>query len=138
MDNPLPCESSNFLQGTRYDFNAFCQGLDLSARLMQTFADRYRAAFKRLEMMEGGDVTNLEMAERVAVFLERKPVSAVSASRWKNGAVPDLGIIGALAEICGVDPGWLAFGESTGAPAPDVFSSREDSEQSRPRRRASG
>jgi hypothetical protein len=27
----------------------------------------------------------------------------------------------AIARICGVDPGWLAFGEDSGAPRPDGF-----------------
>ena len=105
---------------------------------MDTFADRYRDAFKHLEFRERLDITNQEMAERVADILHRPAVTGASASRWKTGSVPDLGVIGALAEICGVDPGWLAFGEQTGAPSPDVFSSPEARERARPHRRRSG
>lgn len=42
-----------------------------------------------------------------------------TVSRWATGEQkPDLATIEAIAAVCGVDPGWIAFGEKTGAPAP--------------------
>jgi transcriptional regulator with XRE-family HTH domain len=46
-------------------------------------------------------------------------ITGATVSRWESGgAVPDLATVEAIAEVCGVDPGWLAFGEKSAAPAP--------------------
>jgi transcriptional regulator with XRE-family HTH domain len=48
-----------------------------------------------------------------------KPITAATVSRWEAGeGVPDLATIQAAAELSGVDPGWLAFGSRSQAPAP--------------------
>ena len=48
-----------------------------------------------------------------------QPISGATISRWEsNDATPDLATLEALAVVCRVDPGWLAFGERSKAPAP--------------------
>jgi hypothetical protein len=34
-----------------------------------------------------------------------------TVGRWRAGTIPDAKTIATLARVCGVDPGWLAFGE---------------------------
>ena len=45
--------------------------------------------------------------------------SKVNVSRWERGkAAPPLRVIQAIGELVGADPGWIAFGEGSGAPKP--------------------
>ena len=86
---------------------------------MDTFNERYRLAVKYLEIREwASTVSNVEMVRRVAAETGGESLTPSSASRWKSTAVPDLAILGAIAQVCGVHPGWLAFGEG-GGPPPD-------------------
>ncbi len=55
-----------------------------------------------------------------------KGISGATVSRWEaDESTPDLATVRAIAEVCRVDPGWLAFGEGSKAPGPD--SSADDS-----------
>jgi len=47
------------------------------------------------------------------------PVTAATVSRWESGdTVPSVTTLAAIARVCGVDPGWLAFGAESAAPGP--------------------
>ncbi len=86
---------------------------------MDTFNERYRLAVKYLEIREwASTISNVEMVRRVAAETGGESLTPSSASRWKSTAVPDLSVLGAIAKVCGVHPGWLAFGEA-GGPPPD-------------------
>lgn len=67
-----------------------------------------------------GVPTQSELGARLASKLGRKdPVPAGTISRWEaDKAVPDLPTILAIAEVCGVSPGWLAFGAASGEASP--------------------
>jgi len=50
--------------------------------------------------------------------------SKVNVSRWERGkAAPPLRVIQAIGELVGADPGWIAFGEGSGAPKPGFAAS---------------
>ncbi len=86
---------------------------------MDTFHERYRLAVKYLEIREGAStISNVAMVRRVAAETGGESLTPSSASRWKSTAVPDLAVLGAIARVCGVHPGWLAFGKA-GGPPPD-------------------
>ena len=94
---------------------------------MDTFHERYRLAVKYLEIQEGAStISNVAMVRRVAVEMGGESLTPSSASRWKSTAVPNLVILGAIARVCGVHPGWLAFGEP-GGPPPDFVNRRRAS-----------
>jgi transcriptional regulator with XRE-family HTH domain len=62
--------------------------------------------------------------ERLGALVSRElskgaPVTAATVSRWESGdTVPSVTTIAAIARVCGVDPGWLAFGAESAAPGP--------------------
>ena len=62
--------------------------------------------------------------ERLGALVSRElskgaPVTAATVSRWESGdTVPSVTTIAAIARVCGVDPGWLAFGAESTAPSP--------------------
>lgn len=62
--------------------------------------------------------------ERLGVLVSRElskgaPVTAATVSRWESGdTVPSVATVAAVARVCGVDPGWLAFGAECAAPSP--------------------
>jgi transcriptional regulator with XRE-family HTH domain len=62
--------------------------------------------------------------ERLGVLVSRElskgaPVTAATVSRWESGdTVPSIATLAAVARVCGVDPGWLAFGAESAAPSP--------------------
>lgn len=89
---------------------------------MDTFNERYRLSVKYLEILEGAStISNVEMVRRVAEETGGELLTPSSASRWKSTAIPDLANLGAIARVCHVHPGWLAFGEA-GGPPPDFSS----------------
>lgn len=59
-----------------------------------------------------GSVSQRAIGERIAVLLaEEEPRGGNTVSQWENGeAMPDCLTMVALAQVFGVDPGWLAFG----------------------------
>lgn len=86
------------------------------------FATRLFRAWHLLQIRKGGGVTQEWLGRQVGRILGEDLVSQSAVSRWFKGATPDLDTIAALGRALGVDPGWLAFGELSEAPAPvDVF-----------------
>lgn len=61
-----------------------------------------------------------DVASRVSLVLGR-PVSTSQVTRWRDGREPEVEAMAALAKVLHVDPGWLAFGESSTAEAPEWF-----------------
>lgn len=82
------------------------------------FGERLRTARGQREVR--GRVSYEEIADAVAERTGRKPAHRpTSVGRWFKGeSVPDVPSIWALANFFGVDPGWLAFGDASDAPAP--------------------
>jgi hypothetical protein len=54
-------------------------------------------------------LTNDDVAERVGPILGRTYTGAM-VGKWMKDTVPTAAIIQAVATVCGVDPGWLAYG----------------------------
>lgn len=94
----------------------------------QDFASRLKLGWLRLQATEGKEVDQKEIAKRAGKALKRKPFSQATVSRWFNGTVPDVETVGGLALALKVDPGWLAFGEASAAPAPGETSRSSDSQ----------
>jgi hypothetical protein len=67
----------------------------------------------------GRRVTQIEVGTAVGKSLG-KMMPGPTVSRHFNGRVPDIRTLSAYAEEMGVDPGWLAFGDASRAPPPDV------------------
>jgi hypothetical protein len=83
------------------------------------FKDRLLFAWFRWQALQGKQMQQAELGESVGKILKRKPVTPSSVSRWFTEAEPDLQVICAIARSLGVDPGWLAFGPDSQAPAPN-------------------
>lgn len=84
------------------------------------FGERLRIARAKREIH--GRVSYREIAEAVAERTGRATAHRdTSVGRWIQGdSFPDVPSIWALAEIFGVDPGWLAFGDACQAPGPTL------------------
>lgn len=86
-----------------------------------SFADRlWSAKMDYLKPERGRQMTDQMLVDRVARVLGRDPVDAGTGGRWFKGTQPSLATIAALAIVFEVDPGWLAFGELSMAPAPGL------------------
>ena len=55
-------------------------------------------------------------------------------AKWLEGSVPGLDTIAALAVALNVDPGWLAFGDRSLAPAPSLTAQRAEQDGGSPPR----
>lgn len=87
--------------------------------LSEPFAERMRLAQVEAGVVNRGLVRRGEIAIRVAQILGLpKPLPARTVGRYFDGRVPHCRVIGALAQAMHVDPGWLAFGDASKAPAP--------------------
>ena len=89
----------------------------------ETFADRMSLSFTALCRQRHGQIRKLELTEfgqRIGARLMRPAVSPSTIMEWFAGVVPDVATLQAVADVCGVDPGWLAFGAASAAPAPRV------------------
>ena len=85
-----------------------------------TLLERLFIARNLLERRLGRKVTHSDLGEAIARQLRRAPFSAATVSQWLSGKQAlSLQVTLALAKLCGVDPGWLAFGEESRAPAPE-------------------
>lgn len=84
------------------------------------FAQRLFRAWYLFQLKKGGSATQEWLGKQVGKMLTGKePLSQSAVSRWMKGARPELETIAALASVLQVDPGWLAFGELSQAPAPE-------------------
>jgi transcriptional regulator with XRE-family HTH domain len=82
---------------------------------IRIFHARLEASAQRREQLSQHAVGAL-VAE---LLRRRRPITAATVSRWESGdALPSLPTVDAIARACGVDPGWLAFGERSRAPSP--------------------
>ncbi len=89
-------------------------------RTLATLLERLFFARNFLERQLGQKVTTGQLGQLMAERLGRQPFSASSVSQWMSGKQGmSLEAVRALAELCGLDPGWLAFGEASAAPEPE-------------------
>jgi hypothetical protein len=88
---------------------------------VQGLGGRIMAARVQLALSSGHKVTQAGLGALVSQALGREQaITGATVSRWEAGqSVPDLESVAGIAAVCKVDPGWLAFGPSSGAPAPD-------------------
>ena len=68
----------------------------------------------------GRRVTLAEFGRLIAKRLRRRtPFAPTAVSRWEAAQqTPTPEVIEAIAEVTGVDPGWISHGEKSAAPAP--------------------
>jgi transcriptional regulator with XRE-family HTH domain len=87
---------------------------------MKEISRRMVRAHIHLEAVLGRRVDLDELAERTARAHGEKSFSQSKLSGYRTGAVnPSVDVLAAYAKATGVDPGWLAFGVASGAPAPE-------------------
>lgn len=86
--------------------------------LKEAFGRRVVSARGALVERGGVRVTQAVIAARVASWLgQEDPGKENTISQWETGrAMPDCLTMVALADVFGVDPGYLAFGELSDAP----------------------
>ena len=82
---------------------------------ISTFAQRFEYMRARQHVL-GTWQEDAELAKSVGIA-----ASQISGYKSRDEA-PNAKRTLALAQACGADPGWLAFGEDTAAPAPEGFS----------------
>jgi transcriptional regulator with XRE-family HTH domain len=81
--------------------------------------DRIMLARLEASAKTGERVSQERLGLLIGPALGKAAVTAATVSRWESGdALPSLVAVGAIARVCGVDPGWLAFGAETTAPGP--------------------
>jgi hypothetical protein len=84
------------------------------------FRERLKFAWFRWQAINGRELTQAELGETIGKILERKePLDQTTVSRWFSSTVPEAYVIRGLAMALRVDPGWLAFGPDSLAPAPN-------------------
>lgn len=84
------------------------------------FAQRLFRSWYLFQLKKGGTATQSWLGAQVGrKVAPRVSISQSAVSRWMKGSRPDLEVIAAIAETLNVDPGWLAFGELSAAPAPE-------------------
>jgi transcriptional regulator with XRE-family HTH domain len=76
----------------------------------------------------GVRVTFVDLADRVTRAHGTRQFTAGQVSEYQKASVmPPIEVVWAYAKATGVDPGWLAFGTDSAAPAPSGFSGVPDS-----------
>jgi len=95
-----------------------------------TIGQRIFIAHLELSYRLGRRVTLAELGRLVAERLRRDaPFAATAVSKWEAGVqTPGAEVIEAIAELSGVDPGWISHGAKSEAPAPRAGSRRESVE----------
>ncbi len=79
----------------------------------ETVAQRLFRAIAHFEARRGSRVTRDEIGAAVGKTMKREPYSGPTVTLWLQGAqVPSVAQIEGLAKFLGVNPGYLAFGES--------------------------
>jgi transcriptional regulator with XRE-family HTH domain len=108
-------------------------------RLMRsTLGRRVFLAHLQLSYRLGRRITLAEFGRLIAERLGREtPFAATAVSKWEAGLqVPAPEVIEAIAELTGVDPGWISHGEKSAAPRPELQPTKLPSEE--PQRSPSG
>jgi transcriptional regulator with XRE-family HTH domain len=95
-----------------------------------TIGQRIFIAHLELSYRLGRRVTLAELGRLVAERLRRDaPFAATAVSKWEAGAqTPTPQVIEAIAELSGVDPGWISHGAKSAAPEPRAADRRESVE----------
>ena len=95
-----------------------------------TIGQRIFIAHLELSYRLGRRVTLAELGRLVAEQLRRgTPFAPTAVSKWEAGLqTPAPEVIEAIAELSGVDPGWISHGAKSAAPAPRAGSRRESVE----------
>jgi transcriptional regulator with XRE-family HTH domain len=95
-----------------------------------TIGRRIFIAHLELSYRLGRRVTLAELGRLVAERLRRDaPFGATAVSKWEAGVqTPAAEVIEAIAELSGVDPGWISHGAKSAAPEPRAGSQRESVE----------
>jgi transcriptional regulator with XRE-family HTH domain len=85
-----------------------------------TIGRRIFMAHLELSYRLGRRVTLAEFGQLIARRMRRRtPFAPTAVSRWEAGQqTPTPEVIEAIAEVSGVDPGWISHGEKSAAPAP--------------------
>jgi transcriptional regulator with XRE-family HTH domain len=90
--------------------------------MRSTLGQRVFLAHLQLSYRLGRRVTLAEFGRLIAERLGRgTPFAATAVSKWEAGLqVPAPEVIEAIAELSGVDPGWISHGEKSAAPGPQL------------------
>jgi transcriptional regulator with XRE-family HTH domain len=85
-----------------------------------SIGQRIFIAHLELSYRLGRRVTLVEFGQLIAKRLRRRtPFAPTAVSRWEAGQqTPTPEVIEAIAELTGVDPGWISHGSKSAAPAP--------------------
>jgi transcriptional regulator with XRE-family HTH domain len=91
--------------------------------MRSTVGRRVFLAHLQLSYQLGRRVTLAEFGRLIAQRLGRpRPFAATAVSKWEAGLqVPGPEIIEAIAELTGVDPGWISHGTKSAAPTPALL-----------------
>jgi transcriptional regulator with XRE-family HTH domain len=91
--------------------------------MRSTVGRRMFLAHLQLSYRLGRRVTLAELGHLIAERLARKtPFAATAVSKWEAGLqMPGPEVIEAIAELSGVDPGWISHGEKSAAPGPQLL-----------------
>ena len=106
--------------------------------MRSTLGRRVFLAHLQLSYRLGRRITLAEFGRLIAERLGREtPFAATAVSKWEAGLqVPAPEVIEAIAELSGVDPGWISHGEKSAAPRPELQPKKLPSEE--PERSPSG
>jgi len=101
--------------------------------MRSTLGRRVFLAHLQLSFQLGRRVTLAEFGRLIAERLGREtPFAATAVSKWEAGLqVPAPEVIEAIAELSGVDPGWISHGEKSAAPGPELQPTKLASEERR-------
>jgi transcriptional regulator with XRE-family HTH domain len=90
--------------------------------MRSTLGRRVFFAHLQLSYRLGRRVTLAEFGRLIAERLGRKaPFATTAVSKWEAGLqIPAPEVIEAIAELSGVDPGWISHGEKSAAPGPPL------------------
>ena len=99
--------------------------------MRSTLGRRVFLAHLQLSYQLGRRITLAEFGRLIAERLGREtPFAATAVSKWEAGLqVPAPEVIEAIAEVSGVDPGWISHGEKSAAPRPELQPTKVPSEE---------
>jgi transcriptional regulator with XRE-family HTH domain len=99
--------------------------------MRSTLGRRVFLAHLQLSYRLGRRITLAEFGRLIAERLGREtPFAATAVSKWEAGLqLPAPEVIEAIAELTGVDPGWISHGEKSAAPRPELQPTNLPSEE---------